>query len=60
VLYEAGLVFESGHGDLIIFPSADITHFNLHFEGLRSSLVLHSDKTGDEWGLNRNRWHSVH
>lgn len=56
VFFEAGIVLESGDGDLVIFPSADLTHFNLHFQGLRSSLVLHSDRTGDDWGLNRNKW----
>jgi hypothetical protein len=33
-----------------------MTHFNLHFEGVRASLVLHSDKYGDQWVRDRNGW----
>ncbi|KAK0502023.1 hypothetical protein EDD18DRAFT_1100519 [Armillaria luteobubalina] len=32
--------------DILIFPTGRITHFNLHFDGLRGSVVLHSDKGG--------------
>ncbi|PBK71936.1 hypothetical protein ARMSODRAFT_883170, partial [Armillaria solidipes] len=48
-LYEAGLVLRLKPWDVIIFPSGRITHFNLHFTGLRGSLVLHSDNRGDSW-----------
>lgn len=54
-LFEAGLVFAMKPWDVIIFPSCHITHFNLHFDGLRCSLVLHSDRAGDDW-KDHNGW----
>ena len=56
VLHEAGLVLEARPGDVIIFPSCDITHFNLHFRGTRVSLVLHVDKHGQRWVVHQNEW----
>lgn len=56
VLYEPGLVVPLRNGDLIIFPSDKITHFNLHFEGIRASVVLHSDGNGTTWAKDRNGW----
>ncbi|KAK0499761.1 hypothetical protein EDD18DRAFT_1103064 [Armillaria luteobubalina] len=41
--------------DILIFPSGRITHFNLHFDGLRGSVVLHSDKGGDAWAQDEER-----
>lgn len=58
-LFEVGLVLKLKPGDVVIFPSCDITHFNLAFQGLRASLVLHSDRQGDEWGTDRNGWKEV-
>jgi hypothetical protein len=55
-LHEAGFILESCHGDIVIFPSSKITHFNLHFEGIRASLVLHSDKSGKRCAENFNNW----
>ncbi|KAJ7255691.1 hypothetical protein C8J57DRAFT_1517983 [Mycena rebaudengoi] len=59
-LYEPGFVFRLRPWDMIIFPSCDITHFNLHFEGVNGgthlSLVLHSDKHGDKWVADGNGW----
>lgn len=52
----SGFVFLLKPWDILIFPSCDITHFNLDFEGVRLSLVLHSDKYGDRWVINRNGW----
>ena len=46
VFQEPGLVFPLRKGDLIVFFSGKITHFNLRFKGIRSSLVLHSDGEG--------------
>ncbi|KAJ7123897.1 hypothetical protein C8R43DRAFT_1135929 [Mycena crocata] len=48
-LYELGFVFRLHAWDMFVFPSCDITHFNLHFKGVRLSIVLHSDKAGDTW-----------
>ena len=56
VLYEAGLVLDLSAGDVLIFPSYKITHFNLHFAGVRCSLVMHSDKHGSSWVEHRNGW----
>jgi hypothetical protein len=57
-LYELGLVIKLKAGDIVVFPSCDITHFNLHFSGLRGSLVLHSDRQGDNWVKDFNGWSS--
>ena len=56
VLYEAGLVLEIQEGDILIFPSYRLTHFNLHFTGVRGSVVMHSDKVVTTWNANRNGW----
>lgn len=42
-LLEPGLVLDLRPGDLVIFPSADISHFNLPFIGKRCSVVLNTD-----------------
>ncbi|TFK59432.1 hypothetical protein BDN72DRAFT_780754 [Pluteus cervinus] len=64
-LYEAGLVFDMQPGDIIIFPSAKITHFNLHFDGTRGSFVFQTDRKFEDWITKRNGWphiveHSEH
>lgn len=60
-LYEPGIVLESRDGDLVIFQSRKVTHFNLHFMGIRGSVVLHTDQTGDRWAQDFNGWaDSVH
>lgn len=55
-LYEPGLVLELKCGDMVIFKSVEISHFNLHFKGKRASLVFHSDKFGKSWAKDRNGW----
>lgn len=56
-LYEAGLVIPLRHGDFTVFPSCDLTHFNLHYNGLRASIVLHTDKEMLKWlDGDRNGW----
>ena len=55
-IYELGLVIKLKAGDILVFPSWRFTHFNLHFCGLRGSLVLHSDKKGDGWVQDYNGW----
>jgi hypothetical protein len=57
VLLEAGLIVDIREGDFFIFPSFDLTHFNLFFKGVRGSIVMHSDKDGLRWKENRNGWH---
>jgi hypothetical protein len=55
-LYEAGLVFDLKPGSILIFPSARLTHFNLHFSGKRGSAVLHVDREQIYWKIDRNGW----
>lgn len=55
-LYEPGLRFTVRRGDVLIFPSARLTHFNLHYQGVRMSFVLHTDKAGQTWVKDRNEW----
>lgn len=56
VLHEARLLLDLSAGDVLIFPSYKITHFNLHFEGVRFSVVMHSDRHGKSWVEDRNGW----
>ncbi|KAJ7500567.1 hypothetical protein B0H11DRAFT_2189430 [Mycena galericulata] len=55
-LYETGFCFNLKPGDVLVFPSCDLTHFNLHFKGQRGTLVLHSDRQGDSWVRTCNGW----
>lgn len=55
---ELGLVVELQDGDEAIFKSSELTHFNLHFEGFRSSIVFHTDKAAEAWIDTRNGWTS--
>lgn len=57
VLHELGVVIKMKSGDILVFPSWKITHFNLHFKGLRGSFVFHSDNQGDKWVEDYNGWH---
>jgi len=43
-------------GDVIIFKSAKISHFNLHYIGKRASLVFHTDRAARSWAKDRNGW----
>ncbi|KAJ7178696.1 hypothetical protein C8R43DRAFT_1118067 [Mycena crocata] len=56
VLHEPGLVLDLKAGDMVIFPSARLTHFNLHFQGVRASLVFHTDKSGAKRWRMANHW----
>lgn len=55
-LMEPGLVLPLTNGDVTLFPSCSVTHFNLHYVGERASLVLHTDKEIEKWRLDRNGW----
>ena len=48
-LMELGIVLELNNGDMVIFRSGELSHFNLHYRGKQSSMVLHSDCSGDAW-----------
>ena len=55
-LVELGIVLPLRHGDFTVFPSCDITHFNLHYSGRRCSIVLHTDREMAKWTADRNGW----
>ncbi|KAJ6480031.1 hypothetical protein C8R47DRAFT_961149, partial [Mycena vitilis] len=55
-LYELGFSFDLQMGDVLAFPSCDLTHFNCHFTGRRATIVLHTDPKGDAWAKNCNGW----
>ncbi|KAE9395718.1 hypothetical protein BT96DRAFT_997413 [Gymnopus androsaceus JB14] len=55
-LFEPRLVLELKSGDWTIFLSRDISHFNLHYNGIRCSVVIHSDKTGISYQKDCNGW----
>lgn len=56
VLVEQGLVLELGNGDVVVFRSAESTHFNLDYSGKRASFVLNTDSHMDSWEKNKNGW----
>lgn len=53
---ESGMVIALKLGDLIVFPSTKLTHFNTHFSGKRVSIVFHSDKHFRRWAESNNGW----
>ncbi|KAJ7485619.1 hypothetical protein FB451DRAFT_1023620 [Mycena latifolia] len=55
-LHELGLKIDGQTGNILVFPSCWVTHFNTHFVGLRASLVLHTDREGDGWAENGGGW----
>ena len=55
---ELGIILPLCHGDFTVFPSCDITHFNLHYSGRRCSIVLHTDWEMAKWMADRNGWAS--
>lgn len=55
-LVEPGLVLDVNQGDIVVFRSSEITHFNLHFSGLRASMVLQTDREMSAWSSHKNGW----
>lgn len=55
-LLEPGLVLELRNGNAVLFPSGKISHFNTHYQGMRASLVFHSDSSSQGWIKDRNGW----
>ncbi|KAJ7098401.1 hypothetical protein C8R44DRAFT_748233 [Mycena epipterygia] len=49
VLHEARLVLDLCTGHAVLFPSGRFTHFNLHYQGVRVSLVFHTDSNSKMW-----------
>ncbi|KAJ7601372.1 hypothetical protein DFH06DRAFT_1026259 [Mycena polygramma] len=62
VLHEARLVLDLHSGDAVLFPSGRFTHFNLHYKGIRASLVFHTDAASKQWtdGEGGNSWKGKH
>jgi predicted 2-oxoglutarate/Fe(II)-dependent dioxygenase YbiX len=55
-LLEPGVLLELRNGDMVIFPSSKISHFNMHYSGERASLVFHTDSAAKSWIKDRNGW----
>lgn len=56
VLEELGLVIDHKPGSVVFFASKDLTHFNMHYDGVRGSVVLAHDSQGDRWLKDWNHW----
>jgi hypothetical protein len=55
-LMEPGVVLKLNTGDVVLFKSAEISHFNLHYTGKRASIVFHTDRAARSWAKDRNGW----
>jgi hypothetical protein len=55
-LLENGLVLELRSGDIALFRSSEVTHFNLDYCGTRASLVFQTDKEFVSWVRDHNGW----
>ncbi|KAJ3991167.1 hypothetical protein F5050DRAFT_1872767 [Lentinula boryana] len=55
-LYEPRIMLNLVHGDWVAFDSKSITHFNMKYNGIRCSAVIHSDKTGIAHQKDGNGW----
>jgi len=55
-LSHLGLALELHAGDLVLFPSDQITHFSMWVSGLRGSIVLSTNKTLRGWMNGGNYW----
>lgn len=55
-LVQPGIRVDLENGDLFAFRSADITHFNLDYQGKRVSMVFHSDRFARAWVADLNGW----
>lgn len=50
VLLKPSLVLGQRNGDMMAFPSGDISHYlNMNFLGFHSSIVFHSDHASENW-----------
>lgn len=56
VLVEQGLVLALSSGDVVVFRSAEATHFNLDYKGERASFVLYTDQNVATWADSHNFW----
>lgn len=53
---ELGLAVELRNGDMAIFASSKLSHFNTFYRGERCSMVFHTDAAGEGWLYNCNGW----
>jgi len=56
VLEELGIIINFMPGDILLFKSKHISHYNLHFKGVRLSLVIQSDGTAGYWNHAKGGW----
>jgi hypothetical protein len=56
VLVEPGLVIKLKSGNVVIFSSNLITHFNLHYKGVRMSIILNTDKVLEDYMIKMKGW----
>lgn len=54
VFWELGIVLQLRGADIVTFRSERLTHFNLHYIGMRGSLVFHSDGDLKRWVESKN------
>jgi len=60
-LVEPGLVLALRNGDVVIFDSTKVSHFNQHFIGQWGSFIFQTDRHMDGWAGSRNGWkHNIH
>lgn len=55
-LEEPGFLADMDNGDMVIFKSASMTHFNLDYKGKRASMVFHTDRASKGWVKDNNGW----
>ncbi|KAF9479843.1 hypothetical protein BDN70DRAFT_764456, partial [Pholiota conissans] len=53
---EPGIRLQLTSGNAVLFRSSELSHFNMHYDGMRASLVFHSDFAGEKWSKTRNGW----
>lgn len=54
VLDELRQVMQLHTGDFTVFWSSEIMHFNMHYKGIRGSLVFHTNKDMRHWVKDHN------
>ena len=55
-LEKPGISLQLQNGDVVIFTSSKLSHFNTHFKGKQASLVFHSNISSKAWVEKRNGW----
>ena len=58
-LKKPGVSLQLQNGDVVIFTSSKLSHFNTHFKGKQASLVFHSDISAKAWVEKRNGWKHI-